>query len=246
MAFFRFSRDKRGYEHFYLVEPVTNRKGKSRPRVLYWYRTPPNVKVGRPPFDAEMRRAIEAQYPDVSFDWTKIVEAPIPSADAEKWRERRRAERAERAARRSNAGVDADEDSESTDETDHPAPIGEEPIEAELPSTVTADAEPESGPFDDVWDVPRAGEAPSPAAVMDAAIAAATGPTGVIEAPAQGSGDGPRSRKRRRRRRGHSHPAPSVSGTPGPGAATESPVDTPGSVADDESTDDPIDEPSGE
>src|SRR5437762_11147112 len=109
MAFFRFSRDKRGYEHFYLVEPVTNRRGKSRPRVLYWYRTPPNIKVGRPPFDAEVQRALEAQNPNVVFDWRKIIDAPIPSADVEKWRDRRRAERAEKAARRSTAAVDAAE-----------------------------------------------------------------------------------------------------------------------------------------
>src|SRR5437667_5398151 len=109
MAFFRFNRDKRGYEHFYLVEPVTNRRGKSRPRVLYWYRTPPNIKVGRPPFDAEVQRALEAQNPNVVFDWRKIIDAPIPSADVEKWRERRRTERAEKAARRSTAAVDAAE-----------------------------------------------------------------------------------------------------------------------------------------
>lgn len=246
MAFFRFSRDKRGYEHFYLVEPVTNRKGKSRPRILYWYRTPPNVKVGRPPFDDEMRRAIEAQYPNVTFDWTKIVEAPIPSADAEKWRERRRAERAERATRRSNVAVDADEESESTEETDHAGSIGEEPIDAELPPAITADREPGSGPLDDVWDVPGADQAPSPSAAVDAAIAAATGPTGVIETPVQERGDSPRGRKRRRRRRGRGQAAPNASGTPPPVAAAESPTDTPGSVADDESSDDPIDEPSGE
>src|SRR5712691_7545010 len=109
MAFFRFNRDKRGYEHFYLVEPVTNRRGKSRPRVLYWYRTPPNVRVGRAPFDEDVQRALEAQNPTVSFDWRKIIDAPIPSADVEKWRERRRAERAEKAARRSTAAVDAAE-----------------------------------------------------------------------------------------------------------------------------------------
>jgi len=103
MAFFRFSRDKRGYEHFYLVEPVTNRRGKTRPRVLYWYRTQPNIKVGRPPFDEDVRRALEAQNPSVSFDWPKIVSAPIPSADVDKWRERRRVERAEKAARHQRA-----------------------------------------------------------------------------------------------------------------------------------------------
>jgi hypothetical protein len=94
MAFFRFSRDKRGYEHFYLVEPTTNRRGKVRQRVLYWFRSPPDVRVGREPFDEGVRRALEAQYPDVTFDWPSILEAPIPSADADKWRERRRAERA--------------------------------------------------------------------------------------------------------------------------------------------------------
>ena len=69
MAFFRFTRDKRGYEHFSLVEPTTNRRGKVRQRVLYWFRSPPGVKVGREPFDEGVRRALEAQNPDVTFDW---------------------------------------------------------------------------------------------------------------------------------------------------------------------------------
>src|SRR5258708_27709995 len=102
MAFSGFNGDTRGYEHFCLAEPVTNRRGKSRPRVLYWYRTPPNIRVGRAPFDEDVQRALEAQNPTVSFDWRKIIDAPIPSADVEKWRERRRAERAEKAARRIN------------------------------------------------------------------------------------------------------------------------------------------------
>src|ERR1043166_911303 len=102
MAFLRFTRDKRGYEHFYLVQPITNRRGKVRTRILYWFRTPPNVKVGREPFDEPLRRALEAQNPDVAFDWQKIVETPIPSAETERWRERRRQERAERAARQAD------------------------------------------------------------------------------------------------------------------------------------------------
>jgi hypothetical protein len=98
MAFLRFTRDKRGYEHFSLVEPITNRRGKVRQRVLYWFRSPPDVRVGRQPFDEGVRRALEAQNPDVTFDWRSILEAPIPSADADKWRERRRAERAAKQA----------------------------------------------------------------------------------------------------------------------------------------------------
>jgi hypothetical protein len=98
MAFFRFTRDKRGYQHYYLVEPLANRRGKVRQRVLYWFRSPPDIKVGREPFDEGVRRALEAQNPDVTFDWRSILDAPIPSADADKWRERRRAERAARQA----------------------------------------------------------------------------------------------------------------------------------------------------
>jgi len=103
MAFLRFMRDKRGYEHFSLVESTTNRRGKSRTRLLYWYRTPPNVRVGREPFDESVRRALESQNPGVQFDWHKIIETPIPSAETDRWRERRRAEKAEKAARRAEA-----------------------------------------------------------------------------------------------------------------------------------------------
>lgn len=99
MPFLRFSRDKRGYEHVYLVHAV-NRRGKpSRPRVLYWYRTPPGIKVGRLPFDDEIRRMLEAQYPGIRFDWKAIVSTPMPPAEPEYWRERRRVERAAKQAR---------------------------------------------------------------------------------------------------------------------------------------------------
>lgn len=100
MPFLRFSRDKRGYEHVYLVH-AANRRGKpSRPRILYWYRTPPGVKVGRKPFDDEVQRALEAQYPGVVFDWKTIMSTPAPPPDPEFWRERRRAEKVAKQERR--------------------------------------------------------------------------------------------------------------------------------------------------
>jgi hypothetical protein len=133
MAFFRFSRDKRGYEYFYLVEPVTNRRGKTRQRVLYWYRTPPNVRVGRAPFDEDVQRALETQYPDVTFDWRKIVDAPIPSPDVEKWRDRRRAEKAEKAARQLAVSRAAEERVEA-------AEPGEEGAEAKTLADASASA----------------------------------------------------------------------------------------------------------
>lgn len=99
MPFLRFSRDKRGYEHTYLVH-TANRRGKpARPRVLYWYRTPPGVRVGRAPFDAEMRKTLEAQYPGVTFDWKTFQSTPMPPPEPEYWRERRRAERAAKQVR---------------------------------------------------------------------------------------------------------------------------------------------------
>lgn len=138
MAFLRFTRDKRGYEHFFLVQPTTNRRGKVRSRVLYWFRTPPNVKVGREPFDEELRRTLEAQNPDVTFDWQKIIDTPIPSADTERWRERRRVERAERAARRTDADqekTDADQETAApTADEDLTEPVNRPEGEDEPPS----------------------------------------------------------------------------------------------------------------
>ena len=99
MPFLRISRDKRGYEYFALVHISSGRRGKVRQRTLYWFRTPPNVKVGRPPFDDEIMRALEAQYPDVTFDWEALRNTPMPPPSVEHWRERRRAEKAMRQFR---------------------------------------------------------------------------------------------------------------------------------------------------
>ena len=100
MPFVRFSRDRRGYEHVYLVDA----KEHGRSRVIYWFRTPPGVKVGRTPFDLATQRSLEQQYPDVSFDWSQIVAARMPPpAPVENWREKRRAERAFKRARAEEA-----------------------------------------------------------------------------------------------------------------------------------------------
>jgi hypothetical protein len=106
VPYLKFSRDRRGYEYVSIVEPGAARRGKpSRPRVLFWFRTPPQVKVGRLPFTDEVQRAIEAQYPKLRFDWPRLLATPIPPPDAEHWRERRRAEKAARqAAREAEAG----------------------------------------------------------------------------------------------------------------------------------------------
>jgi hypothetical protein len=85
----RFTRDKRGYETTSLVH-TGRRGGRSRPRILYWFRTPPGVKVGRPALDEAAIRWIEEHNPDIEFDWPKILETQPPAAPpAEEARTRR-------------------------------------------------------------------------------------------------------------------------------------------------------------
>jgi hypothetical protein len=84
------------------------RRGKPlKPRVLYVFRTPPGVKIGREPFDESVRRALEAQHPGIVFDWEKLSNIPMPSPDVEYWRERRRIEKAAKQARREEELADA-------------------------------------------------------------------------------------------------------------------------------------------
>jgi hypothetical protein len=98
VPFVRISRDKRGYEHIYLIDASTRGGRPSRARVLYWFRTPAGVKVGREPFDEGVRRALEEQNPHLVFDWKAIVSTP-PPPEPEPWRERRRLERLAKQAR---------------------------------------------------------------------------------------------------------------------------------------------------
>ncbi len=79
MPFLRFSRDKRGYETTALVD-AGRRDGRSQERILYWFRTPPGVKVGRPALDEVAIRFIEEHNPDIEFDWPKILEVQPPAA----------------------------------------------------------------------------------------------------------------------------------------------------------------------
>lgn len=49
------------------------RRGRSQPRILYWFRTPPGVRIGRSALDEDAIRLIEQHNPDVEFDWTRIL-----------------------------------------------------------------------------------------------------------------------------------------------------------------------------
>jgi hypothetical protein len=71
VPFLRLTRDRRGYENTFLLHSM---QPGEQPRVLYWYRSAPGVRVGRPPLDEDAIRTIEEQHPEVEFDWPHILE----------------------------------------------------------------------------------------------------------------------------------------------------------------------------
>lgn len=151
MAFVRVSRDKRGYEYIYLIDATARRGKVSRPRVLYWFRTPPGVTVGREPFDESVRRMLEAQYPDVTFDWEKLRKTAIPAPEVEPWRERRRVERAAKQARQADEREDeADAVPSGAAQGSHPSDVASMRGAGRPAEELEADALPDSPDFDPI------------------------------------------------------------------------------------------------
>lgn len=73
MPFLRVIRDKRGYETTYLMHWY--REGqRQRTKVLYVFRTPGGVRVGRNVLEPDVLRQIEIQHPDIQFDWPAVKE----------------------------------------------------------------------------------------------------------------------------------------------------------------------------
>jgi hypothetical protein len=134
----RFTRDKRGYETTSLVH-AGRRNGRSRQRILYWFRTPPGVKVGRPALDEDAIRWIEEHNPDIKFDWPKILEAPAaPPADDSRVRRPRRDRDRPRPPRAAPASPQVErpnppsaEPELSEPELSEPEPLELEPLELE-------------------------------------------------------------------------------------------------------------------
>jgi hypothetical protein len=113
--------------------------------VLYFFRTPPSVRVGREPIDAEAMRLLESHNPDVEFDWPRLLK-PSPPAQAPpaaegpgRQREERRRDRRERRGRpereASERAVQA-----PTDAPDFPEPtVVEGPEPSAEPSLAAAE-----------------------------------------------------------------------------------------------------------
>lgn len=73
MPFLRVIRDKRGYETTYLMHWFRD-GNRQRSRILYVFRTPGGVRVGRDPLEPAVQRELEARHPEVPFEWKVIRE----------------------------------------------------------------------------------------------------------------------------------------------------------------------------
>lgn len=98
MPFLRVIRDKRGYETTYLMHWYRE-GGRQHSRILYVFRTPGGVRVGRNPLEPDVLRDIERQHPDITFDWAVVREnKQVVEPSMEPRRRRPRREDAEPAA----------------------------------------------------------------------------------------------------------------------------------------------------
>jgi hypothetical protein len=87
----RVTRDRRGYDHIYLVEEI-RRRGRAEGRLLYWSRMPGGLRVGREPFDDETRLRLERANPGVTFDWPFLLRTLTSSIAAARWAARQQQE----------------------------------------------------------------------------------------------------------------------------------------------------------
>jgi hypothetical protein len=68
-------------------------------RLLYFFRTPPAVRVGREAIDAEAMRLLEQYNPDVSFDWGRLLKSDSSGSGSPGSRHERRRDRREQRRR---------------------------------------------------------------------------------------------------------------------------------------------------
>jgi hypothetical protein len=98
VPFLRVIRDKRGYETTYLMHWY--REGnRQHSRILYVFRSPGGVRVGRDALEPEILRQIEAHHPGIAFDWKVVREnQQVVETAPELKRRRPRAEASEPVA----------------------------------------------------------------------------------------------------------------------------------------------------
>ena len=109
MPFLRVIRDKRGYETTYLMHWLRD-GSRQRSRILYVFRTPGGVRVGRESLEPDVLREIESRHPDINFDWkTLFANQQLVESSSEPRRPRKQKREEEPAAPAAAAGPPAGE-----------------------------------------------------------------------------------------------------------------------------------------
>ncbi|MGH9312119.1 MAG: hypothetical protein ACRD1S_02865 [Vicinamibacterales bacterium] len=135
----RFSRDRRGYEHTYVLH-ASRGQGRPEPRILYWFRTPPHVRVGRAAIDEEAIRLLEDAHPDVQFEWSRMLKAQPPPPPPHEDQPRRRRQKGGRPER----GRPQEPRRELVAVVAEPVPLESESAEPELVEAEALEADPET------------------------------------------------------------------------------------------------------
>lgn len=118
MPFIRYARDKKGYECTSVMHAYRPANGPQRVRVLYLFRTPAHLKVGRQALDEEVVEALEHTHPDLSFDWVALRKEPSEV----------RTERPDRVDRWERPGRGRDRDRREQRPSPAPRPPAEPPV----------------------------------------------------------------------------------------------------------------------
>lgn len=148
MPFLRVLRDKRGYETTYLMHWF--REGsRQRSRVLYLFRTPGGVRVGRVALEPDVLRLIEQRHPDIAFDWHAILEQQqvIESAPEVRRRRPRRDEAAVVAPDALPAGRDTGGESGEGEASEPDVSAADTPVVPAVPAALEGETPAEQMAF---------------------------------------------------------------------------------------------------
>jgi hypothetical protein len=111
VPFLRYARDKKGYETTYVMHSYRGTPTSGDARVLYLFRSPAHIGVGRRALDDEARAGLEHTHPDLSFDWHSLVKDAAPIKVAPPVRPHGRESRPQRQAPAPASVVVATDDS---------------------------------------------------------------------------------------------------------------------------------------
>ena len=157
MPFLRVLRDKRGYETTYLMHWF--REGtRQRSKILYVFRSPPGLKVGRHVFEPGVMRELEGLYPEIEFEWRTLVENQQVVETSPEPRRPRRRRRTDEPGEPGSAPASAPEKSASEEQAESPAPeaAAEAPVRPRLsvPQSIDGTTTEEQVAWLRTWHVP--------------------------------------------------------------------------------------------